>query len=148
LSAQKTQGHKFLRLVPLVLFIVSSFTHLFLSFLFSRESASLSNVELIKPWKSPAAEDIPNITTKPKPATIVMIQVPVPILSGSANNGLGIQKITIYVINLKNFLNKNKTNKMILIVKAQIIPNLIAFGFFLGSIGYFASNRKMAEMFG
>ena len=28
-----------------------------------------------------------------------------------------------------------------------IIPNLIAFGFFLGAIGYFASTGKMAEMF-
>ena len=29
-----------------------------------------------------------------------------------------------------------------------IVPNLIAFGFFLGAIGYFASTGKMAEMFG
>ena len=27
-----------------------------------------------------------------------------------------------------------------------IVPNLIAFGLFLGSIGYFASTRKMAEI--
>ena len=41
---------------------------------------------------------------------------------------------------------------MILLAKAQIIggivPNLIAFGLFLGAIGYFASTGKMAEMFG
>ena len=29
-----------------------------------------------------------------------------------------------------------------------IVPNLIAFGFFLGAIGYFALTGKMAEMFG
>ena len=29
-----------------------------------------------------------------------------------------------------------------------VVPNLIAFGLFLGAIGYFASNGKMAEMFG
>ncbi len=29
-----------------------------------------------------------------------------------------------------------------------IILNLIAFGLFLGAIGYFAITRKMAEMFG
>ena len=29
-----------------------------------------------------------------------------------------------------------------------IVPNLIAFTLFLGAIGYFASNGKMAEMFG
>ena len=29
-----------------------------------------------------------------------------------------------------------------------IIPNLIAFGLFLGAIGYFASTGKMAKMFG
>jgi len=29
-----------------------------------------------------------------------------------------------------------------------IIPNLIAFGFFLGAISYFASTGEMAEMFG
>ncbi len=29
-----------------------------------------------------------------------------------------------------------------------IVPNLIAFGLFLGSIGYFAITGKMAEMFG
>ena len=28
-----------------------------------------------------------------------------------------------------------------------IVPNLIAFGLFLGAIGYFASTGKMAEMF-
>ena len=42
--------------------------------------------------------------------------------------------------------------KMILLAKAQIIggivPNLIAFGLFLGAIGYFALTGKMAEMFG
>ena len=43
-------------------------------------------------------------------------------------------------------------NKMILFAKAQIIdgifPNLIAFGLFLGAIGYFAATGKMAVMFG
>ena len=29
-----------------------------------------------------------------------------------------------------------------------IVPNLIAFGLFLGAICYFALNGKMAEMFG
>ena len=29
-----------------------------------------------------------------------------------------------------------------------IVPNLIAFGLFLGAIGYFASTGEMAEMFG
>ena len=29
-----------------------------------------------------------------------------------------------------------------------IVPNLIAFGLFLGAIGYFASTGKIAEMFG
>ena len=29
-----------------------------------------------------------------------------------------------------------------------IVPNLIAFGLFLGAIGYFASTGKMSEMFG
>ena len=29
-----------------------------------------------------------------------------------------------------------------------IVPNLIAFGLFLGAIGYFALTRKTAEMFG
>ena len=29
-----------------------------------------------------------------------------------------------------------------------IVPSLIAFGLFLGAIGYFASTGKMAEMFG
>ena len=29
-----------------------------------------------------------------------------------------------------------------------IVPNLIAFGLFLGAIGHFASTGKMAEMFG
>ena len=41
---------------------------------------------------------------------------------------------------------------MILLAKAQIIggivPNLIAFGLFLGAIGCFALTGKMAEMFG
>ena len=40
---------------------------------------------------------------------------------------------------------------MILFAKAEIIggvvPNLIAFGFFLGAIGYFALTGKMADMF-
>ena len=62
-------------------------------FLFSLEIESFSNVVLIKPWKSPKAEAIPNIMTKLKPATIVTIQVLVPILSGIANKGLGILKI-------------------------------------------------------
>ena len=42
--------------------------------------------------------------------------------------------------------------KIILFDKAQIIgeivPNVIAFGLFLGAIGYFALTGKMAEMFG
>jgi hypothetical protein len=29
-----------------------------------------------------------------------------------------------------------------------IVPNLIAFGLFLGAIGYFASTENMTEMFG
>ena len=29
-----------------------------------------------------------------------------------------------------------------------IVPNLIAFGLFVGAIGYFALTGKMAEMFG
>ena len=29
-----------------------------------------------------------------------------------------------------------------------IVPNLIAFGLFLGAIGYFSLTGKMAEMFG
>jgi len=29
-----------------------------------------------------------------------------------------------------------------------IVPNLIAFGLFLGAIGFFASTGRMAEMFG
>ena len=29
-----------------------------------------------------------------------------------------------------------------------IVPNLIAFGLFLGAIGYFASTEKMGEMLG
>ena len=29
-----------------------------------------------------------------------------------------------------------------------LVPNRIAFGLFLGAIGYFASTGKMAEMFG
>jgi len=29
-----------------------------------------------------------------------------------------------------------------------IVPNLIAFGLFVGAIGYFAATGKMAEMFG
>ncbi len=41
---------------------------------------------------------------------------------------------------------------MIIFAKAEIIggilPNLIAFGLFLGVIGYFALTGKMAEMFG
>ena len=41
---------------------------------------------------------------------------------------------------------------MILFANAQIIggivPNLIAFGLFLGAIGYFSLTGKMAEMFG
>jgi len=40
---------------------------------------------------------------------------------------------------------------MIFFAKAQIIggvvPNLIAFGLFLGAIGYFALTGRMAEMF-
>ena len=42
--------------------------------------------------------------------------------------------------------------KMILLAKAQIIggivPNLIAFGLFLGAVDYFALTGKMAELFG
>ena len=30
----------------------------------------------------------------------------------------------------------------------DIVPNLIAFGLFLGAIGYFATTGKMAEMLG
>ena len=41
---------------------------------------------------------------------------------------------------------------MILFAKSEIIggivPNLIAFGLFLGAIGYFALTGKMGEMFG
>ncbi len=41
---------------------------------------------------------------------------------------------------------------MIFFAKAEIIggivPNLIAFGLFIGAIGYFALTGKMAEMFG
>ncbi|WP_413678087.1 hypothetical protein [Prochlorococcus sp. MIT 0916] len=41
---------------------------------------------------------------------------------------------------------------MILFAKAQmiggVVPNLIAFGLFLGAIGYFVLTGKMAEMFG
>tara|TARA_Y100001968_G_C19241468_1_gene659649 strand:- start:691 stop:831 length:141 start_codon:yes stop_codon:yes gene_type:complete len=41
---------------------------------------------------------------------------------------------------------------MTLFSKAQIIggivPNLIAFGLFLGAIGYFVLTEKMAKMFG
>ena len=72
-------------------------------FLFSLEFESFSNVVLIKPWKSPKAEAIPNITIKLKPATIVTIQVPVPILSGTANKGLGIQKSITNKITLMSF---------------------------------------------
>ncbi len=50
-----------------------------------------------------SAEARPNITTKPSPATIVTIQVPVPILSGMANNGLGIQKSITNKITLMSF---------------------------------------------
>ena len=32
-------------------------------------------------------------------------------------------------------------------ITSGIVPNLIAFGFFFGAIGYFASTGKMAEMF-
>ena len=41
---------------------------------------------------------------------------------------------------------------MILFAKSQliygIVPYVIAFGLFLGAIGYFALTGKMAEMFG
>ena len=41
---------------------------------------------------------------------------------------------------------------MILFAKSEIIggivPNLIAFGLFLGAIGYFTLTEKMAEIFG
>ena len=83
----------------------------FLLFLLSLAFESFSNVVLIKPWKSPKAEAIPNITTKPKPAIIVTIQVPVPIFSGTANNGLGIQKFIDHKMQLREFLYKNKTMK-------------------------------------
>jgi len=33
-------------------------------------------------------------------------------------------------------------------INGGIVPNLIAFGLFLGAIRYFASTGKMAEMFG
>ena len=80
----------------------------FLFCLFSLAIESFSNVVLINPWKSPKAEAIPNITTKLKPATIVTIQVPVPILSGTANNGLGIQKSITYKSTLESFNIKTK----------------------------------------
>ena len=68
----------------------------FLLFLLSPAFESFPNVVLTKPWKSPKAEAIPNITTKPKSAIIVTIQVPVHRFSGTANNGLGIQKLIDY----------------------------------------------------
>ena len=80
----------------------------FLFCLFSLAIESFSNVVFINPWKSPKAEAIPNITTKLKPATIVTIQVPVPILSGTANNGLGIQKLITYKSTLESFYIKTK----------------------------------------
>ena len=43
------------------------------------------------------------LSIKLKPATIVTIQVPVPILSGTANNGLGIQKSITNKITLISF---------------------------------------------
>ena len=87
----------------------------FLFCLFSLAIESFSNVVLINPWKSPKAEAIPNITTKLKPATIVTIQVPVPILSGTANNGLGIQKLITYKSILESFYIKTK--RKILLVR-------------------------------
>ncbi len=66
---------------------------LFFVFLRSLVFESFSNVVLINPWKLPKAEAIPSIRTKLKPAKIVTIQVPVPILRGTAKNGLGIQKL-------------------------------------------------------
>ena len=33
-------------------------------------------------------------------------------------------------------------------ITGDIVPNLIAFGLFLGAIGYFVSTVKMAKMFG
>mgnify|MGYP004108773163 CR=1 FL=1 len=46
-------------------------------------------------------------------------------------------------------MNKNKTNKMIFIAKAQIIggivPNLIAFGLFLGLLLFFSPIAVQAE---
>ena len=80
----------------------------FLFCLFSLAIESFSNVVLINPWKSPKAEAIPNITTKLKPATIVTIQVPVPILSGNANNGLVIQKLITNKSTLESFYIKTK----------------------------------------
>ncbi len=78
-------------------------------FLLSLAFESFSNVVLIRPWKSPKAEAIPNITTKLKPAIIVTTQVPVPILSGTANNGLDIQKLITNKITLESFFMKTKT---------------------------------------
>ena len=34
------------------------------------------------------------------------------------------------------------------IIGGIVVPNLIAFGLFLGAIGYFASTGKIAEMLG
>ncbi len=84
-------------------------------FLLSLAFESFSNVVLIKPWKSPKAEAIPNITTKLKPAIIVTIQVPVPILSGTANKELGIQKLITNKITLKSvgYLTVPSVNKEI-----------------------------------
>ena len=74
----------------------------FLLFLLSLAFESFSNVVLTKPWKSPKAEAIPNITTKPKPAIIVTIQVPVPRFSGTANNGIDIKKSITNKITLES----------------------------------------------
>ena len=75
----------------------------FVFFLLFLAFESFSNVVLIKPWKSPKTEAMPNIKIKLKPATIVTIQVPVPILSGTANKGLGIQESITNKITLKSF---------------------------------------------
>ena len=78
----------------------------FFAFLCFLEIESFSNVVSINPLKSPKAEAIPNITTKLKPATIVTIQVLVPILSGIANSGLGIQNLITHKSTLESFVKK------------------------------------------
>ena len=87
---------------------LGSFLFYFLFFLRSLAFESFSNVVLINPWKSPKAEAIPNITTKLRPATIVTIQVPVPIFNGTANNGLNIPKVSAHKSTLESFFLNTK----------------------------------------